>query len=78
VLAHCARPHPPPQGALAPVLASATLFGLYLLLRFFPDLSLQTFLDAYFWRVEWRAVLCCAVLCPVLLSGCDGALLTHT
>lgn len=36
------------QGFLAPVAASVSLFGLYLLIKFFPDLSLQTFIDGYF------------------------------
>eukprot|EP00892_Ulva_mutabilis_P012076 jgi/Ulvmu1/9240/UM005_0340.1 len=36
------------EGVLAPVAASVSLFGLYLLLKFFPDLSVQTFIDAYF------------------------------
>ena len=36
------------QGVLAPVAASVSLFGLYLVLKFFPDLSLQTFIDGYF------------------------------
>lgn len=44
-------PSPSPQGLLAPVLASASLFGLYLIIKFLPDLSLQTFLDAYFWLI---------------------------
>ena len=36
------------QGFLAPVAASVSLFGIYLLLKYFPDLSLQTFIDGYF------------------------------
>ena len=36
------------QGVLAPVAASVSLFGLYLVLKFFPDVSLQTFIDGYF------------------------------
>ena len=36
------------QGLVAPVLASASLFAMYLLIKYFPDLSLQNFLDAYF------------------------------
>ncbi|KAL4439828.1 hypothetical protein ABPG75_002829 [Micractinium tetrahymenae] len=37
------------EGVLAPVAASASLFGLYLLLKYFPDLNIQTLLNAYFW-----------------------------
>lgn len=44
------------QGALAPVLASASLFGIYLLLKYFPDLSLQTFLDSYFFLLGTAAI----------------------
>ncbi len=36
------------QGALAPVAASAALFGIYLLVKYFPDLSFQTAADCYF------------------------------
>lgn len=37
------------EGVLAPVAASVSLFGLYLVLKFFPDLNIQSFLNAYFW-----------------------------
>ncbi|KAI7839759.1 hypothetical protein COHA_006563 [Chlorella ohadii] len=37
------------EGLLAPVAASVSLFGLYLLLKFFPNLSIQSLLNAYFW-----------------------------
>lgn len=46
----------PTQGALAPVLASCSLFGIYLLLKYFPDLSLQTLLDGYFWLLGTAAI----------------------
>ena len=36
------------QGLLAPVAASFSLFGVYLVLKYFPDLSFQTFIDVYF------------------------------
>jgi minor histocompatibility antigen H13 len=36
------------QGALAPVAASAALFGIYLVVKYFPDLSFQTAADCYF------------------------------
>ncbi|GMH33353.1 hypothetical protein BSKO_01187 [Bryopsis sp. KO-2023] len=36
------------EGALAPILASGVLFGGYLLIKFFPNLSLQTFINLYF------------------------------
>lgn len=44
------------QGLLAPVLASCSLFGLYLLVKYVPDFSLQTFLDAYFWLLGSAAI----------------------
>jgi minor histocompatibility antigen H13 len=44
------------QGLLAPVLASCSLFGLYLLVKYVPDFSLQTFLDAYFWLLGSVAI----------------------
>lgn len=44
------------QGALAPLAASAALFGGYLLIKLFPDLSLQRFLDVYFWLIGSIAV----------------------
>ncbi|KAK9808724.1 hypothetical protein WJX72_002527 [[Myrmecia] bisecta] len=44
------------QGALAPVAASVALFGGYLLIKFFPDLNLQTLLNAYFWFIGSVAV----------------------
>lgn len=37
------------EGLLAPVAASVAIFGAYLLFKYFPDLSLQGFFDAYFW-----------------------------
>ena len=37
------------QGLLAPVGASIALFASYLFIKFFPDFSLQTFFDLYFW-----------------------------
>lgn len=44
------------QSILAPVLASCSLFGLYLLIKYLPNFSLQTFLDAYFWLLGTVAV----------------------
>lgn len=44
------------QGALAPFFASGALFGGYLLIKFFPDLNIETFLNAYFWLVGSIAV----------------------
>ena len=44
------------QGALAPLAASAALLGAYLLVKFFPSFSLQTFFDAYFWLVGSIAI----------------------
>ena len=37
------------EGLLAPVAASVAIFGTYLLFKYFPDLKLQGFFDAYFW-----------------------------
>ncbi|PSC69300.1 signal peptide peptidase [Micractinium conductrix] len=37
------------EGLLAPVAASVSLFGLYLLLKYIPDLNIQSLLNAYFW-----------------------------
>ena len=37
------------EGLLAPIAASLALFGTYLLVKYFPELSLQGFFDAYFW-----------------------------
>lgn len=37
------------QGALAPVGASAALLGGYVVVKYFPQLSLQVFFNAYFW-----------------------------
>ena len=44
------------QGALAPLFASAALFGGYLLVKFFPDISIEAFLNAYFWLIGSIAV----------------------
>lgn len=33
---------------MAPIVASCTLFGGYLLIKWFPDLSIQTFINLYF------------------------------
>lgn len=38
------------------MLACASLFGLWLLLKYLPDLSLQTFLDAYFFLLGSAAI----------------------
>lgn len=44
------------EGLLAPLLASGALVGTYLVVKFFPQLDLQTFLRAYFWLVGVFAV----------------------
>lgn len=44
------------QGLLAPVACSVALLGGYLLIKFFPDLSLSTILNAYFWLLGSVAV----------------------
>ena len=37
------------EGFLAPIAASVAIFGMYLLLKYFPNFSLQGFFDCYFW-----------------------------
>jgi minor histocompatibility antigen H13 len=44
------------EGALAPFFASASLFGLYLLIKYVPDFSIQTFIDVYFWLLGSFAI----------------------
>ncbi len=44
------------QGALAPVAASAALFGTYLVLKWLSELNPQTLFNAYFWLVGAVAV----------------------
>lgn len=59
------------QGALAPVFASCVLFGGYLLIKWFPDLSLQTFINIYFGLLGSYAV--SGAVLPLLgkLPGAD-------
>ncbi len=45
------------EGALAPVLASVSLFACYLVVKFFPGFSIQTFLNCYFWLLGTVATL---------------------
>jgi minor histocompatibility antigen H13 len=49
------------EGALAPLVASAALFGVYLVIRFFPTLDLRTVLSAYFFLLTTGATLSAAV-----------------
>ncbi|CAG9461850.1 unnamed protein product [Pedinophyceae sp. YPF-701] len=44
------------QGALAPVFASVALFGMYLFVKFLPDLDLKTVVNAYFWLLGTLAI----------------------
>lgn len=44
------------EGALAPFAASAALFAGYLVVKFFPNLNLQAFLNAYFWLIGSIAI----------------------
>ena len=44
------------QGALAPFAASAALFAGYLLVKFFPQLNVQAFLNLYFWLIGSIAI----------------------
>ena len=59
------------EGALAPVVASAALFGVYLLLRFLPDLNIRTLLSGYFFLLTTGATLSAAV--PTLRRIGGGA-----
>lgn len=61
----------PLQGALAPVFASISLFGLYLILKYFPDLSIQTVLNAYFFLLGNFALI---GACGPLLRQVSGPL----
>lgn len=45
------------QGFIAPVAASAVIFCTYLLLKYFPDFSLQSILDIYFWILANFAII---------------------
>ena len=45
------------EGFLAPFAASAAIFGIYLLFKYFPDLSLQGFFDVYFWLIGTLATI---------------------
>ena len=44
------------QGALAPLAASAALFGGFLLVKYLPWVNLQTVFNLYFWLVGTAAV----------------------
>lgn len=44
------------EGALAPFAASAALFAGYLVVKFFPNLNLQAFLNLYFWLIGSIAI----------------------
>jgi hypothetical protein len=44
------------QGILAPIAASISLFGIYLLIKYVPDLSFQTFIDVYFFLLGSFAI----------------------
>ena len=44
------------QGALAPLAASAALFGGFLLIKYLPWINLQTVCNAYFWLIGSAAV----------------------
>ncbi|EFJ53057.1 hypothetical protein VOLCADRAFT_85944 [Volvox carteri f. nagariensis] len=52
------------EGILAPVLASVSLFGFYLLIKYLPDFNVKAFLNAYFWMLGTFAIGGAAV--PVL------------
>lgn len=44
------------EGVLAPFAASASLFGLYLLIKYLPNFSIQTLIDVYFWLLGSYAI----------------------
>eukprot|EP00803_Ostreobium_quekettii_P011126 evm.model.scf_2095.3 EVM.evm.TU.scf_2095.3 scf_2095:13167-18023(+) len=44
------------QGAMAPFIASGVLFGGYLVIKMFPNHSLQSFINAYFWLASSTVV----------------------
>ncbi|GIL46276.1 hypothetical protein Vafri_3295 [Volvox africanus] len=44
------------EGILAPVLASVSLFGFYLLIKYLPDFNVKAFLNAYFWMLGTFAI----------------------
>ncbi|GIL71574.1 hypothetical protein Vretifemale_2115, partial [Volvox reticuliferus] len=52
------------EGILAPLLASVSLFGFYLLIKYLPDFNVKAFLNAYFWMLGTFAIGGAAV--PVL------------
>lgn len=61
--------HPHPQGLLAPIVLSISLFGLYLILKY-TDLDLQTFMNAYFWLLASVALTSAAA--PLLRRAGDA------
>jgi hypothetical protein len=75
VAQNCDRRRPELQGALAPVFASVALFGAYLLIKFLPQLDLQTFFNCYFWYAvlhspsDVAGLLLLVGLCPTLSAG---------
>lgn len=44
-------------GLLAPVFASGAIFGMYILIKYFPGLSFQTVFDVYFWLLGTIALI---------------------
>eukprot|EP00877_Chromochloris_zofingiensis_P002263 jgi/Chrzof1/12037/Cz06g19010.t1 len=44
------------EGVLAPVFASISLFSVYLIIKFLPNLDLQLLLNAYFWLLGTFAI----------------------
>jgi minor histocompatibility antigen H13 len=60
------------EGALAPLVASAALFGVYLVIRYFPDLDLRTLLSGYFFLLTGGATLSAAVPTLRTLGGGGG------
>ena len=64
---------------LAPLAASAALFGGYLLVKYLPNLSLQTLFDCYFWLLGSIAVAgALAAPARTLVGGNRGAVLVSS
>ena len=59
-------------GALAPVAASISLFSIYLLLKYIPDLDIQTLLNGYFFLLGSFA--CSSAAVPLLQKVFSGSL----
>lgn len=58
------------EGLLAPIAASVSLFGCYLLVKFLPDLDIGKLLNAYFWCVaRWLLLILSMGDVPLLIMS---------